>query len=267
VSVSRRGFLAAAAGAVLGACAAGRRRTTAARPTSTSAPSANGTSAATATTAATRSAPSVSHAGGPAELIVAGPRTASAVALTFHGSGELRLTDALLAEARRLDVPITVFAVGRWLSENPGVAARLVAAGHEVANHTYTHPALGQVGRATVAQEITGCRDVLVRQLGNNGRWFRPSGIDRATPLMLEEAGAAGYAQVVGFDVDPHDYADPGAAAVAQRVADGIRPGSIVSLHLGHSGTVEAFDRMVTAIRARGLSPVLLGELLGGAGR
>jgi peptidoglycan/xylan/chitin deacetylase (PgdA/CDA1 family) len=80
---------------------------------------------------------------------------------------------------------------------------------------------------------------------------------------MLEEAGAAGYAQVVGFDVDPHDYADPGAAAVAQRVADGIRPGSIVSLHLGHSGTVEAFDRMVTAIRARGLSPVVLGELLG----
>ena len=159
MSVSRRGFLAAAAGVVLGACAAGRR-TTAARPTSTSAPSGNGTSAGTPTTAATRRAPSVSHAGGPAELIVAGSRTASAVALTFHGSGELRLTDALLAEARRLDVPITVFAVGRWLDENPGVAARLVAAGHEVANHTYTHPALGKVGRATVAQEITGCRDV-----------------------------------------------------------------------------------------------------------
>lgn len=189
------------------------------------------------------------------------------MALTFHGSGDLRLTDALLAEARRLDVPITVFAVGRWLDENPAVAGRLVAAGHEVANHTYTHPALGQAGRAEVAREITGCRDVLLRQLGNNGRWFRPSGIDRATPLMLEEAGTAGYRQVVGFDVDPHDYADPGADAVVQRVAAGVRPGSIVSLHLGHAGTVEGFDRLVGAVRARGLSPVLLGDLLGGNGR
>jgi hypothetical protein len=79
---------------------------------------------------------------------------------------------------------------------------------------------------------------------------------------MLQEAGAAGYEVSVGFDVDPHDYQDPGGPAVLSRVRASLQPGSIVSLHFGHAGTVAAFPGIVSAIRDRGLQPVLVRDLL-----
>jgi peptidoglycan/xylan/chitin deacetylase (PgdA/CDA1 family) len=172
------------------------------------------------------------------------------------------VVDQLLAAARKAGVPITVFAVGQWLDANPAMAGHIRADGHELANHTYTHPSLGRVGRAGVASEITRCRDVLARLTGSGGQWFRPSGIDTPTQVMLDEAGAAGYPTVVGFDVDPLDYTDPGAAAVVRATTSGLHPGAIVSLHTGHPGTVEAFAPIAAAISAAGLKPVLVSHLL-----
>ena len=114
-----------------------------------------------------------------------------------------------------------------------------------------------------MAGEISRCADVLTRVQGNNGRWFRPSGLDRPTPLILQQAGLAGYATSVGYDVDPLDYQDPGASRVIARVQAGLQPGSIVSLHTGHAGTVQAFEPIVAAVRARGFRPVTVSQLLG----
>jgi peptidoglycan/xylan/chitin deacetylase (PgdA/CDA1 family) len=201
--------------------------------------------------------------GGPAKFIRSGPADSGAVALTFHGSGDLALTQSLLDAAKRLGVPITVFAVGNWLDTNPDMANRILSGGHELANHTYTHPSLGTVARPGVATEITKCRDALQRHAKLTGGWFRPSGIDTPTTLILEEAGKAGYPTVVGFDLDPLDYQDPGAAAVASRVKANLHPGALVSLHTGHAGTVQAFEPIVNAIRAAGLKPVRVTDLLG----
>jgi peptidoglycan/xylan/chitin deacetylase (PgdA/CDA1 family) len=201
--------------------------------------------------------------GGPAAYVAHGPRTAGQVALTFHGAGDPALTDQLLALSARLNAPITVFAVGQWLEQNTGLAAKILGAGHQLANHTYTHPSMARLGRTAVAEEITRCRSVLVAQSHSTGGYFRPSGIEvQPSDMILEEAGKAGYATCVGFDVDPLDYTDPGAAAIVTRTTAGIRPGSIVSLHLGHPGTVAAFERIVGAIRGKGLSPALVGDIL-----
>ena len=68
---------------------------------------------------------------------------------------------------------------------------------------------------------------------------------------------------MIGYDIDPLDYQDPGATAVRTRVAAGLHPGAIVSLHTGHAGTVTAFEPMVNEARARGLHPVRVRDLLG----
>ena len=259
VTLSRRGFLAAAASAaVLAAC--GR----AARHVAGQAPGSGGPGS-----GPTSSAPahgSTQPANGPARFVASGLRSGGACALTFHGSGELSLTNQMLDHLRRLGAPVTIFAVGSWLEANPGLSRQILEAGHALANHTYTHPSLGQLDRTAVATEITRCRDTLVRQTGGNGGWFRPSGVDQPSALMLEEAGAAGYRTVVGYDVDPHDYQDPGADAIVARVAAGLQPGSIVSLHLGHAGTVAAIDRLAALAHARGLRPVLVRDLIGSPG-
>jgi peptidoglycan/xylan/chitin deacetylase (PgdA/CDA1 family) len=205
--------------------------------------------------------------GGPAAAVAHGPRDRPQVALTFHlgphlARDDLRLAHQLLADARRLGAPITVFAVGQWLAQHADLVPLILQDGNELDNHTFTHPTLPGLPAGRVAAEITGCRDVLARLAPTEGRYFRPSGTSSATPLILAEAGAAGYRTVVDFDVDPLDYADPGADAVVGRAKAGIRPGSIVSLHFGHPGTVAALPRIIGNLRAGGLTPVLLRDLL-----
>ena len=148
------------------------------------------------------------------------------------------------------------------MQANPSIARQILAGGHTLGNHTYTHPDLGSLNAAAVADEIQRCATVLDGIEGNNGRWFRPSGIVVPTALILDQAGLAGYPVSVGYDVDPLDYEDPGSSAIVARVTQALRPGSIVSLHTGHAGTVEAFPALVQLIRARNLTPVLIGDLL-----
>jgi len=173
------------------------------------------------------------------------------------------LCNALFDDAKRLQAPVTFFVVGKWLHDNAAVAARLLGDGHELANHTYTHPSLGQLGASAVADEITKCRDELATVTGLASRWFRPSGIDAPTQLILDEAGKAGYGTSVGFDIDPLDYQDPGKTAVEDRVAQRLHPGAIVSLHTSHQGTLDAFADIVAAVRTAGLQPVTISQLFG----
>jgi peptidoglycan/xylan/chitin deacetylase (PgdA/CDA1 family) len=140
-------------------------------------------------------------------------------------------------------VPITAFIVGQWLAANPSYAKRLVDGGHELANHTDTHPSFGSLSPAAMADEITRCRDLLTRLTGS-GRQVLPPVRHRRRHGAAGRYGArglpapAGYPVVLGFDVDPLDYNQPGPDVVVQRVLDRVKAGSIVSLHFGYAGTV-----------------------------
>ncbi len=246
-TLSRRTALATAGAAVLAGCGVTRAQR-AAPPTPRRPPVASST-----TTSVPR---------GPAGYVANGPRSAHAVALTFHGSGDVTLTEELLTSAHQLSAPITVFGVGTWMEANPAVADQILAGGHTLGNHTYTHPDLGSLDAPAVADEIHRCADVLEGLEGSNGSWFRPSGIVVPTALILEQAGLAGYPVSVGYDIDPLDYEDPGSTVIVARVTEALRPGSIVSLHTGHAGTVEAFPALVQLIRSRNLEPVLIGDLV-----
>ncbi|MEY2424020.1 MAG: hypothetical protein QOI95_4087 [Acidimicrobiaceae bacterium] len=169
-----------------------------------------------------------------------------------------------LLKARQ--VAVTAFIVGNWLDANGDLITRFVEDGHELANHTYTHPAFASLDRAAMANEVTGCRDILLRLAGTGGNYFRPSGttngIDDPGPTVIDVARSAGYSTVVGYDVDPADYQDPGASVIAQRTIDALQPGSIVSLHFGHAGTIDALPEILFALDARSLRPVVVNQLL-----
>ena len=203
---------------------------------------------------------------GAAKFVVSGPSTRSRVALTFHTDGDLALAQEYLDVLSARDVAVTCFVVGKWLDVNPSWAHKLADAGHELANHTYNHLTFGQLRSEQMTDEIARCRDLLVRLTGKPGKYFRPSGTDdgRSTPsdAVLDASGAAGYATVLGFDVDPLDYNDPGAAAVTQRALAGVHAGSIVSLHFGHAGTLAALPGILDGLARRNLSPVTTSELL-----
>ncbi len=249
--LTRRSLLLAGVGVVLAACG---------RSASRASSDSTGATVATSTTATT--SPTATPPTGPATYLSSGPRGADGVALTFHGNGDPALAARLLDEVDRLGLPITVFLVGSWIEPNRALVERMLDQGHELGNHTFTHPSLGELDAASVADEIRRCADALRAVTGDQTRWFRPSGIDVPTARILEQAGAAGYPTSVGYDVDPLDYEDPGAVAVAAGVARAVRGGSIVSLHLGHQGTIDALASIAADLADRGLVPRRLDALL-----
>jgi peptidoglycan/xylan/chitin deacetylase (PgdA/CDA1 family) len=188
------------------------------------------------------------------------------VALTFQTNGERALAERLLELLGARRVPITAFVVGNWFDANPDLAERILAGGHEIANHTYTHPTFPRLGPAAMRDEVSRCRDVLERMTGAGGTYFRPSGTangtDAPAPAVLQIAAEAGYPVVLGYDVDPADDADPGAGAVAQATIGALRPGAIVSLHFGRPGTIDALPDILAGLSRRGLEPVTVSSLL-----
>jgi peptidoglycan/xylan/chitin deacetylase (PgdA/CDA1 family) len=229
-----------------------------ATPTATGATAAapSGAGSPVATASASRSS------AGPATEIVHGPASAAGVALTFHGAGDPVLAKELLGRAEAEGAKLTVLAVGTWLQQYPEMAKRILDGGHELGNHTYRHLTMPQLDAATDLSEIVKCALVLRSLAGSPGRWFRPSGTARATPAILAAAGRAGYAECLSYDVDPQDYTDPGTTQVVTRVLDAVRAGSIVSLHLGHRGTVDAIPAILLGLRSRGLPAVSMSSLM-----
>jgi peptidoglycan/xylan/chitin deacetylase (PgdA/CDA1 family) len=244
VPIERREFLLLAGVAATGAGLAGCTST---RPSAAPSPTTS-----PARDAGMRLGPQVVH----------GPRDRAGVALTFHGQGPVPMADALLAEAERAAAQVTVLAVGTWLGQYPRIAQRILRGGHDLGNHTMHHLDIAAMDAAGAYAEIAGCARQLRALTGSAGRWFRPSQTQYATPLIEREARKAGYQTCVSYDVDSLDYTDPGSDAIISTVLGSTRPGSIISLHLGHPGTVTAMPAILRGLASRRLRPVTLTELL-----
>jgi peptidoglycan/xylan/chitin deacetylase (PgdA/CDA1 family) len=261
VPIERREFLLLAGAAATGAGLAGC--TSASRAGEPSAGHGPGSSAAASSpTASPRGSPSSQPGKQLGPQVVHGPRDRSQVALTFHGQGPVSMAEALLAEAERAGAQISVLAVGTWLEQYPQIARRILGGGHDLGNHTMHHLDIAAMGAADAFAEIAGCARRLRALTGSAGRWFRPSQTQYSTPLIEREARQAGYRTCVSYDVDSLDYTDPGPDAVVSTVLGKTRPGSIVSLHLGHSGTVTALPAILRGLARRRLRPVTLTDLL-----
>ena len=172
------------------------------------------------------------------------------------------MAEALLAEAERAGGRVSVLAVGSWLEQYPQIARRILGGGHDLGNHTLHHLDIAAMDAAEAYAEIAGCARRLRALTGSAGRWFRPSQTQYSTPLIEREARRAGYRTCVSYDVDSLDYTDPGPDAIVSTVLGQTRPGSIVSLHLGHPGTVTALPAILRGLARQRLRPVTLTGLL-----
>ncbi len=198
----------------------------------------------------------------PGPDVVAGPRGIPSVALTFHGAGTVETATGVLDHAAKRSAAITVFAVGEWLTANPAIGRRFVDSGHDLGNHTWSHQQMRQLSPAADADEVRRGAEAVAKILGAPGPLFRPSGIETSTEAIRSAAASVGYARCVSYDVDSLDYTDPGPAAVLAKITAALAPGSIVSLHLGHPGTVAALPSIFDLLARRGLAAVTITTLL-----
>ncbi|HMT04504.1 MAG TPA: polysaccharide deacetylase family protein [Solirubrobacterales bacterium] len=195
--------------------------------------------------------------GGNGEFVTHGPRGRKRVALTFD-DGPSDYTPAILRILARRNAKATFFMLGQQVASNPRSARRVLALGHEVANHSYDHdqlPSGSNIRRSTRRiRQVTGFRPCLFRP---------PYG---AVSSTLKQSVRANRMKTVNWDVDTSDWKLPGAASISSTIVHRVRPGSIVLMHDGggpRSGTVAALDSAITGLRRRGYRLVTVSELLG----
>ncbi|MCO5316297.1 MAG: polysaccharide deacetylase family protein [Solirubrobacterales bacterium] len=195
--------------------------------------------------------------GGNGGVVSHGPRRRKLVAFTFD-DGPGPATPAVLRQLRRFRVKATFFMLGSQVNRYPGMARKVLAAGHELANHSSNHallPGYSDISRASRAiRRRTGFRPCLFRPpYGAIG-----SGLKSA-------ARRAGMKSVI-WDVDTVDWSLPGSGTIRSRISHGVRRGSIVLMHDagGPRGqTVAALPRAIRKLRRRGYRFVTVTELLG----
>ncbi|WP_246613632.1 polysaccharide deacetylase family protein [Paractinoplanes bogorensis] len=181
-------------------------------------------------------------------------------ALTFDDGPHPATTPRLLDVLRRHGARATFFVVGERVRAHPELMERIIAEGHEVANH------LMRDERSVLVPDEQFARDLaeVNRLLAPYGpvRWFRP-GSGFYKPSMLRAAAGMKLRAVLGTLVAGHN-GGPGDQAIAEGLRTSIRAGSIVVLHEGSDkrrGVAETTDELLTALSARGLSAVTVSTL------
>lgn len=196
---------------------------------------------------------------------VAGPKL---IALTFDDGPYPVDTPVLLATLREAHVPATFFLIGRDAGQYPGLVREIAAGGHEIANHTETHPNLDALDGAAVTAELVADASTLARLVPQSApayeREFRPPH-GRFTRDTLAAAQRAGYATILWTD-DPGDWRNVSRTALADHMARFATSPEIVLLHNGRPETVAMLPEMIGRFRLAGYTFVTVSELLRRAG-
>ena len=201
-----------------------------------------------------------------------GAADAHKVTLTFDDGPDPKWTPMILDVLKARGVKAVFFIVGNNAEFNPGLVRRIVAEGHEIGNHTYTHANLMKISQARMRLEIDATQSLIESLTGRSTTLFRPPYNADSTPSKLEElrplkfvCDEMGYT-VVLEKIDPQDWSRPGAGVILQRVKDQRSEGNIILLHDAggdRSQTVEALPRIIEWLETRGDTVVPIGELLG----
>ena len=197
------------------------------------------------------------------------------VALTFD-DGPSRWTDPILDVLAANEARATFFLIGSAVEAHPEVVRRIAAAGHEVGNHSWSHPHLAsECDDSRVEEELRRTNDVLASVVGTPPRRFRAPYHD-VDARVEAVAARLGLEQTTSTVAAPDWHASARSAFIVTIVLQRIRPDAIVGLHDGvppdegdgctRDATVAAVAKLVPTLRERGFEFVTASELLGTAG-
>jgi cellulose synthase/poly-beta-1,6-N-acetylglucosamine synthase-like glycosyltransferase/peptidoglycan/xylan/chitin deacetylase (PgdA/CDA1 family) len=199
------------------------------------------------------------------------------IALTFDDGPDPTWTPQILDILKAKHVPAAFFVIGSQAEMSPRLVQREVDEGHDVGNHTFTHPNLGDSPPGIVALELNATQRLFEALTGRSMRLFRAPYFGDAEPTTADELVPIQIAQdmgyiAVGLHIDPNDWQRPPAEQIVNSVLSQIanvtadRTGQVVLLHDGggdRSQTVEALPRIIDALRAQGYQFVSVSTLAG----
>lgn len=189
---------------------------------------------------------------------------AACVALTYDdGPGGNDLTDRLIKSYKKHNARATFFVIGKNVKEYPDEVKKMADAGHEVGNHSYTHPILSKIGAKKAEKEIADT-DAAIEDAGlEKPTLLRPP--YGATNRKVDEIAGDYDKRVIMWDVDTLDWKTKSTPKTVAAVKNNVHPGSIVLMHSVHEPTVDATDKILDYLEGQGYSMVTVSELYRGA--
>jgi peptidoglycan/xylan/chitin deacetylase (PgdA/CDA1 family) len=203
-----------------------------------------------------------------------GDRGSDMIALTFDMGGRVDPALDIMNWLVANEVRATIFMTGSMAANQNTEAGREVLRIVEdhpdlfvLGNHSYSHPDFRELDAAGMASELERTEQAIAQTTDVSARpFFRPpfGGVDAS---VVSGVAAAGYDRTVMWDIDtidwrPEEDGGPTAADMVAKVTTNAQGGSIVLMHLGGYNTFDALPEMVANLRAKGLEPVTLAEML-----
>jgi peptidoglycan/xylan/chitin deacetylase (PgdA/CDA1 family) len=193
-----------------------------------------------------------------AECNVEGPF----IAITFDDGPHGGQTPRLLKMLKDRGIKATFFVVGQCVAENPEIARQIVTEGHEIANHSWSHPLLTNLTESSVRDQIDRTHNVIRQTTGVTPTLLRPPYGGFTVRQRAWANSVWGYKTIL-WDVDSLDWKHRSPSKTESIIVSATKKGSIILCHDIHKTTVDGMPATLDALRARGFKFVTVTELLG----
>jgi polysaccharide deacetylase family sporulation protein PdaB len=182
------------------------------------------------------------------------------VAISFDAAWGDEQTHKLLNILKEYNVKATFFLVGDWVEKYPDDVKDIAKAGHDIGNHSNTHPHMTEMSQNNQCSEIKACNDKIKELTGKCPKLFRAPYGDYNNSVVESVRKMNMYC--IQWDIDSLDWKDPSPSEMVNRIVPNLQNGSIILMHNGATNTPEALPMIIEAVKNKGYEFVPLSTLV-----
>ncbi|WP_074034109.1 LysM peptidoglycan-binding domain-containing protein [Exiguobacterium sp. AT1b] len=207
---------------------------------------------------------SISVSAAASKFITSVNTTSKVVALTFDDGADGANTNKILDILAKNNVKATFFLTGSGANNHPQYIKNIAAKGHQLGNHSYTHPDFTKLTATQMKSELDRTEALIKSLTGKTTKPLFRAPFGAVNSTVLNGVGAAGYGYTIQWNIDTIDWKGLTASQINTKVQTNIKPGSIVLMHTGAGapGTPLALPTMISQLKAKGYQFVTVSQLL-----
>lgn len=202
---------------------------------------------------------------GKSNLYVSNRSAEKCIALTFDDGPHPKYTPQILNILDKYNAKATFFVIGKNAEKYPEIVRDEYVRGHEIGNHTYSHPDLKRISASEFLDEITKTKNIITEIIGSSPILFRPPGGYLSNSIVNEVLAQNGVAVLWSWRQDTKDWSCPSSECIVTGVLDNLKDGDIILFHDYNSSvspTPDALEQILDRLSKQGYKFVTVSELM-----
>lgn len=198
------------------------------------------------------------------QYVTKGNTTSKVVALTFDDGADGKNITKILQILTTNKIKATFFITGKAAENHPQLIKTIVSQGHEIGNHSYSHPDFTKMTANQIKTELDKADIAIKKATGKSTKPYFRAPFGSVNTATLLAVGNLGYTKTIGWTIDTVDWKGISSIEITNKVVNNATPGMIVLMHAGAGapGTPGALQTMINKLKAKGYTFVTVGQLL-----